>query len=241
MSIFISFFNSALYYPIFNILILLYLLIQDLGVAIILLTLIIRFLLYPFSKQSIVSQKKMAELQPKIKVIQEKYKKNKQEQGLRMMALYKKEKFNPFSGLLPALVQFPILIALYIAFWRGIDANSLVGLYSFVPSPGHLNLTFLGLMDLTKASLGLALVAAVSQFWQLKMLDTSSKKDKNGKSTSGFANMLQKQMLYFFPFFTFAILLKFPSAIALYWITTNLFTIGQQYFFFKNDKNKKGK
>lgn len=245
MNIFIEGFNLLLYQPILNALILLYEYLpgKDFGVAIIVLTLLIRFLLYPFSRQAIASQKAMADLQPKIKEIQEKFKKDREKQARAMMALYQKEKINPFSGCLPYLVQIPILIALYRVFWRGLEKSQAVFLYSFVPNPfDGFEPTFLGLINLGKASAFLAVIAAILQFWQTKMLSPQNSKKKEKKEAKksnkpDFGAMFQKQMLYFFPFFTFLILLKFPSAIALYWITTSLFSIGQQYMFLKEKKS----
>jgi YidC/Oxa1 family membrane protein insertase len=234
-------FNLILYQPVFNALIFLYNYIsfQDMGLAIIILTMLIRFLLYPTSKKAIVSQKKMADLQSKIKKIQEKYKKDREKQAKALLELYKKEKFNPFSGILPLFFQLPILIALYLVFWRGLTEPEQLAtnLYSFIPHPGVLNLSFLGLINLVNPNIFLALIAGVSQYWQAKMLTLKQEKKKEDKIK--FAEIFQKQILYFFPFFTFIILLQFPSAIAIYWITSNLFTIGQQYFLLKNGSSLK--
>lgn len=234
MSFFTQAFNLILYQPILNALILLYSYLpgKDFGLAIIILTLIVRALLYPFSKKAIASQKIMAELQPKIKAIQEKYRENKEKQVKAMIEVFQKGKINPFSGFLPFLVQVPILIALYRVFWRGLEKSQEVFLYKFVPNPfDNFKPTFLGLINLSQPSFLLALFAGILQFWQTKMLSPKEKKKK-----SSFGEIFQKQMLYFFPFFTFFILLKIPSAIALYWITTTLFSIGQQYFFLRDKK-----
>ena len=117
----ISFYNTVLYQPLFNALILLYEYFpgHDFGIAIVVLTLIIRFALYPSSAQAIKSQEAMARLQPKIKELQDKYKDNKEQQAKEIMELYQKEKINPFSGCLPLLIQLPILIALYQVFLKG--------------------------------------------------------------------------------------------------------------------------
>jgi len=103
-------------------------------------------------------------------------------------------------------------------------------LYGFVATPEHIELYFLGFLNLTQASVGIAVLAALFQFVQTKMM-TSMKPGK--KKDSGFAGMMQKQMTYFFPFITFFILLSLPSAIGLYWIVNSLFSIGQQYLIFK--------
>ena len=103
MEFFISAFNTILYKPLFNALVVLYQYLpgKDFGVAVIVLTLIIRFILYPLMVKSIKSQKVLSELQPKIKEIQEKLKEDKEKQTKEMMALYQREKINPFGGCLP--------------------------------------------------------------------------------------------------------------------------------------------
>ena len=150
------------------------------------------------------------------------------------MALYQKEKINPFGGCLPLLVQLPILIALYQVFWKGLRPEEMVRLYSFVSNPGIINPAFLNIIDLGKASLVLAILAGITQFIQTKMVSPQMQNNKGSKAMAGqFSNMMQKQMLYFFPFFTVFILWTLPSAIGLYWTVNNLFSIGQQYLIFK--------
>lgn len=231
-------FNSVLYRPIFNALVLLYQYLpgHDFGVAIIVLTCAIRLLLYPSTLKSIRSQKALQEIQPKIKEIQEKFKDRKDEQAKAMMELYKREKINPLSGCLPLLIQLPILIAL---FWvlRNLTGNSDAVdsnlFYSFVSPPGKINTMFLGVLDLTIASPVLAVLAGIFQFFQTKMI---SSKNKAAKGKNDISQMMQKQMLYFFPIFTILILWRLPSAIGLYWLTTSLFSIAQQHFAFKPKK-----
>lgn len=227
-------FNTILYRPLFNALLLLYEYLpgQDFGVAIIVLTCIIRLLLYPSTLKSIKSQKVLQEIQPKIKEIQTKFKHSKEEQAKAMMELYKKEKINPLSGCLPLLIQLPILIALFIVL-RNLAAGNIDGnnLYSFVSGPGEINPLFLGIMNLTIPSSILAVLAGIFQFIQTKMI-TPKAKTSSDKS-AGFSQMMQKQMLYFFPIMTVLILWRLPSAIGLYWLTTTLFAIGQQYLTFK--------
>ena len=231
MNFFIEIFNTILYRPLFNALVFLYQYLpgHDFGVAIIILTVIIRFLLYPLMVKSIRSQKIMSELQPKIKEIQEKYKADKEKQTKEMMALYQKEKINPFGGCLPLLIQLPLLIALYRVFWKGLDPQAMALLYSFVPNPGTINPAFLGVINLSQSNIILAVLAGILQFFQSKMLMPQKKRNQ----TAQLSDMMQKQMLYFFPIITVLFLWKLPSAIGLYWIVTSLFSILQQYLVFK--------
>ena len=228
----ISAFNIVLYQPLFNALILIYLYLpgHDFGIAVIILTILIKLVLYPLGVQAIHSQKSMAQLQPKLKEIQEKFKDNKEQQSRAMMEFYKKEKINPFSGCLPLLVQLPILIGLYRVFWNGFGEAQLKFLYSFVSNPGQINTTFLGMMDLAHASIILAILTGIAQFFQSKMMMT---KQNKSAARADMSQMMQKQMLYFFPAFTVFILWKLPAAVALYWLTTTLFTIVQQYIILK--------
>lgn len=236
MNIFSAAFNTILYQPLFNALILLYLYLpgHDFGVAVIVLTLLIKIILYPLGAQAIRSQKAMTLIQPKMKAIQEQYKNDKEKQAKAMMELYKQEKINPFSGFLTLLVQLPILFALYRVFWKGINSD-LHLLYGFVPNPGQIDFTFLGAMDLSGPSAVLAILAGIAQFIQTKMT-VPSQKAVPGKAD--LSQAMQKQMLYFLPVFTVFILWRLPSAVALYWLSTTLFTIVQQYIILKKKNHE---
>jgi YidC/Oxa1 family membrane protein insertase len=240
MDLLINAFNLILYQPLFNILILFYEYLpgHDFGIAVIVLTILIKFLFYPLGIKAIKAQKILQELQPKLKEIQEKYKTDKEKQVRQTLELYKKAKINPFSGFLPILIQLPILIALYQVFWKGLRPEATSNLYSFVPQPGTIDPTFLGLLNLSQPNLILAVLAGIAQFFQTKMVTPHQKfgggqvAKKNQKVQ--FSQVLQKQMLYFFPIFTVFILWKLPSAIGLYWIVTTLFSIVQQFLIFKS-------
>ncbi|MDO8424797.1 MAG: YidC/Oxa1 family membrane protein insertase [bacterium] len=242
MDFLINIFNAVLYQPLFNALVFLYDYLpgRDFGVAVILLTVLIRLVLYPSMVKSLKSQRAMAELQPKIKKIQEDFKNDKERQAKETMALYQKEKINPFGGCLPLLVQLPILIALYRVFWKGFQTEELNNLYSFVPRPEQIDPNFLGgLINLAVPSLVLAFLAGAGQFfqtWYQNKLNPQASASKG--AADQFSGIMQKQMLYFFPVFTVFILWKLPAAIGLYWITTSLFSILQQYLVFKK-KNVK--
>ncbi|MDP2741079.1 MAG: YidC/Oxa1 family membrane protein insertase [bacterium] len=226
-------FGILLYHPLFNSLILLYNYIpgHDFGIAVILLTIIIRFILYPVSVKALNSQRSIQKLQPKIQEIQKKYKDNKEQLAKETLELYRKEKINPFSGLFLAIIQLPILIALYTVFWKGLNPEELSVLYKFVLNPGQINAVFLGIIDLSKPNFIFAVLAGVLQFFQTKMLTPPKTIEK--KNEPDFSQMMQKQMLYIFPVLTVIILLNLPSAIGLYWIVSGIFSIGQQYFLLK--------
>ncbi len=232
-------FNTVLYQPLFNGLIVLYVFLpgHDFGLSIIILTLLIRLILYPVMASSIRMQKVMAEIQPKIKEIQQKFKDDKERLLKETMALYKENKLNPFGSFLPLLIQLPILFALYRVFGQGLNPDEMSNLYSFIPNPGSIDPTFLGLINLSQPSVILAVLAGVAQFFQTKMTMAKQKHTDKSDRAAQFSNVMQKQMLYFFPLFTVLILWKFPAAIGLYWVTTSLFTIVQQYVIFKKQKS----
>jgi YidC/Oxa1 family membrane protein insertase len=206
---------------------------RDFGVAIIFLTLIIRIILYPLSVKAVRSQKNLQKLQPKIQEIQKKYKDDKEKQAKETLNLYKTEKINPFSGLLLAIIQLPILIALYRVFWSGLNPKELSGLYGFVLNPGHINALFLHVIDLSKPNLVFAILAGITQYFQTKMLIPPKDNSKSQSKETDFSQVMQKQMTYFFPAFTVIILIGLPSALGLYWTISGLFSIIQQYFIFR--------
>lgn len=237
-SFLVNIFNNFLYYPLFNFLVLIYNYIpgNDFGLAIILLTLIIRLALYPISIKALNSQRSLQKLQPKLEEIQKKYKNDKEKQTKETLELYRSEKINPFGGLLLAIVQLPILIALYTVFWRGLEPKELLNLYSFIINPGSINAIFLGLVDLSKPNLTFAVLAGIFQFWQTRML--IPKTDKNQLKSNSINTIMQKQMVYFFPVITIIILFKLPSALGLYWTASSIFSIVQQYFIFRKKDQK---
>jgi YidC/Oxa1 family membrane protein insertase len=226
-------FHYFIYQPIYNALILFYNIIpgHDLGVAIILLTVTVRFFLYPISKKQIESQKKLQDLQPEIKKIQDKYKGDKEKQGRALMDFYKEKKVNPASGCLPLIVQIVFFIALYRAFIAGINFNTTCSdLYSFISCPSSINVSFFRIIDLAKPNTILAIIAAVGQFVQTKMIMTKSAAPAKKED---FSSIMNQQMLYLGPLLTLFIGIKFPAGLALYWVINTLFAIIQQYLTMK--------
>ncbi len=245
--LFISFFHIVLYQPLFNGLILLYQYIpgRDFGIAVIVLTVLIRLVMYPLGTKGIKTQKALSELQPKMKEIQEKFKHDKEKQGRAMMELYKKEKINPLSGCLPLLIQLPIIIALYQVFLSfkeaGLGPDQLQSLYPFIHFANDISTSFLGIIELTEPFWPLAILVGILQFFQTKMITPKQKglfsKSKQQDTMGQFSSMMQKQMLYFFPVFIVLILWRLASVVALYLLVFTLFSIVQQYFTLKKTKN----
>jgi len=237
-------FYTLFYEPIYNGLIFLISILpgSDVGIAIIVLTIIVKFIILPLSHKSVKSQAKIRHIEPEVKEIKEKYNKDKQEQARKVMELYKKHGVNPFSGCFLLLVQLPIILALYWVFFKGLgDINSEI-LYSFVEIPTNINTKFLGIIDVMEKSLLLALLAGVTQFYQMKLSlppKTNNDVNKNNGEMSfkdEFAKNMSTQMRYVLPVFVFFIAYTISAAVALYWFVNNLFTITHELIVRKKAK-----
>ena len=208
-------FNTILYQPIFKLLLFIYqnAAFHDLGIAIIILTILIRLVLYPIFYKGAKDQAIMQRIAPKLKEIQDKHKHDKEKQVQATMALYKEHKVNPFSSFLLLLVQLPILIALFRAFSTGIKTTE------------GLNSISLGFIDLSKINVAIIVIAAIAQYWQSKLM--LPKTNKSAKNLSA-AERVSRQMTFVGPAITVIFLLNLPSALGLYWLTTSVFSAIQQ-------------
>jgi YidC/Oxa1 family membrane protein insertase len=231
MSYIITAFNEVFFRPLFNALVLLtnILPLHDLGFAVIILTILVRLALFPFTHHSVKAQVKMRSLEPHIQKIREDHKDNQEELAKRTMALYKEHGVNPFSGCLMLIIQLPLLIALYQVFLVDMN-NSAPYLYSFISAPKTLQTIFLGVINLAESSIFLAATAALTQFIQMKlaMPATQSAQAKPRALASqkpDFSRMMTTQMTYVMPGIIFIIGLQFSAAISLYWTTMNIFAI----------------
>jgi YidC/Oxa1 family membrane protein insertase len=225
----IAFFKVILFIPLYNLLILITSVIPggNLGWAIIILTLLVKIIIFPLYTKSVRTQIKMKAIEPKLKEIKEKYKDNLPEQSRLTMELYRQEKINPFSTILVLLIQIPIIISLYYVFSSSFTIHKDI-LYSFVSAPNILNTGFLGWFDLTaNKNIILAILTGLTQYLQVKYsMPVPPKKDnKLGESfKDDLARSMDMQMRYFMPFLTVIFAFTLPSAIALYWITSNTFS-----------------
>lgn len=218
--------------PILNLLVLLYRYIPDIGVVIILLTIIIRLLLMPSFHKSLKAQKAMTALQPLLNEVREKHKDDKEKQAKAIMDLYREQKVSPFGSIVPLLVQLPLLIALYKVFILGLGGHDLQQyLYPFVHNPGNINPYFLHFVNLGKPNILMGIVAGMAQFVQSKMMIPPP--NKNNDAT---ANALAVQTVYILPLLTVFISLRLPAGLPLYWFVTTLFAVGQQYYIMKTNK-----
>lgn len=231
MSFLTNLFNEIFFRPLLNALVFLtnVLPFHDLGLAVIILTILVRFVLFPFTHHSIKAQTKMRYLEPEIARIRDEHKNNQEEQARRIMALYKEHGVNPFSGCVMLLVQLPILIALYRVFLVGVDSAG-AHLYSFIFLPDSLHTVFLGVINLTETSIFLAALSGLTQFIQMKLAVPTSLAGRPASSghieqKQDISRMMTTQMTYVMPGIIFVIGLQFPSAVSLYWTTMNIFAI----------------
>ncbi len=231
-----EFFKAILYKPLFNLLVFFAWLVpgHSIGWAIILLTILVKVLLWRLATKALMAPLQMRAHQDELKEVQEKYKDDRAAQGQAVLAFYKQRGISPFSGCLPALIQLPVIYILYRVFIVGLNESRPDLIYSFTPHLETLNTHFFGL-DLSKPEVWvLPLIAAVAQFVQSKHYAglQGTSKAKTDDTTA----MMNKQMIYLFPLMTFFFARSFPAGLAVYWITSTLFQLFQQYYIFKTFK-----
>lgn len=230
-------FQVVLTQPMFNAFVGLYNLIPDVGVVILIITVLIKVVLYPLTASSIKSQKALTDLQPKLDAIKKECKGDKQKLAQETMRLYKENKVNPMASCLPLLIQLPILIALYYVLRDGLTTTNFDTLYSFVKSPGQINTVSFGLVDLKNANIILAVLAGAAQFWQAKMMmrKKAPKEAGEGAKDENMMSMMNKQMLYMMPIMTVFIGWQLPGGLTLYWLLSTVLTALQQVIVFKKN------
>lgn len=220
-------YQAIFYRPILNALIYFYntIAFHDFGVAIILVTVLIRLVLFPFFHRGVKQQMVMQRIQPKIKKIQELHKNDRAKQSQALMELYKEHGVSPFSSMLLLIVQLPIMIALYWVVRLGLDSGALTGLYAFVAAPPAINPVFLGLVNLAKPNIFLIGLAAIAQYFQASL---AVYRDPNDKSPLSSTEKMARRMVFVGPVITLFIFSSLPAAIGLYWFVTSLFSVLQQ-------------
>lgn len=235
--------NTFLYIPILNLLVLSYkLLFSNIGLAIVFMTLLIKVVTHPFTKSSLEIAKKQKELQPKINELKEKYK-DKTEFAQKQMDLFKENGINPAAGCLPQIIQLVIVIALYQVFTHLLNTNGVNTLeinnltYNFNIlkfSEGQFIGTEFGYLDLHKADpyFVLPVLAAITQFVMSKMMMPANEKleklaEKTPDKTDDLMYNMQSQMTYMMPIMTLVIGSNMPSGLVLYWFISTVLSIIQ--------------
>ena len=240
-----QFFNTILIQPLVNALFFIYVIIpgHDFGLAIIIFTILIRLILWPLASKQLHSQKKMQSLQGEISKIKVKAAGDKQKEQMMLMELYKEKEVNPFSACLPALLQFPILIAMFVVFKKA--TGSINGVEQLLYEPvknlhyiqqvlsGQIpfNTDLFGLINMAKPSILLAIIAGITQFAQVKMI-TPKKQKSNTKDSQA---QMTAMMNYTFPALTVFIAWSLPAALPMYWISTNMVAIFQQWLVMRKE------
>lgn len=240
-----SIWATLLYNPILNLLLLCYKVVfSNLGFAIILMTLLIRFSLLPLVLPSLKSAEKQKDLKPELDKLKEKHKGDKKALSEAQMELYKKHGLNPMAGCLPQIVQLLVLIALYRVFImvlgsNGSDAILKINELLYFPQL-HLDPQQVFQTKFLWLNLGerdpyiiLPALAGAAQLWASKLMLPKTKKaeklaEKTPDKSDDVMYNMQEQMLYMMPIMTVLIGWKLPSGLALYWLATTLFSLGQQ-------------
>lgn len=224
-------FHTFFYEPIYNLIVLVlnFVPLHDIGAAIVVVTLIVKFILLPLNLSALRTQYMMKKIEPEMKKIKELQAKDPQAASKQMIELYKKDKINPFSSLFVMIIQIPIFFALYFVFSNGLfdDPKSI---YSFITFPESLHNVAFGIFDVTHKNIAVALLAGISSYFLAKRQTeamTSPKKDVKDESFQDqFMKSMRLQLLYVLPIiitFSAAIL---PSALALYWFVSNTVSYG---------------
>lgn len=224
-----AFFHAVFYNPIYNALVALVAVVpgSDVGIAVIVVTIIIRLILLPFSLSAARTQRAMKTLEPKIKELKEKHKGDKEKEALETLSLYKEARVNPFASILTVFIQIPVLLALYWVFYyepfSTVSAINTARLYSFTPFPNTVSLEFLGIISVAGKSIVLAVLAGITQFYQAHLALSGTMKPSDAKGMQNdFQRIMGMQLKYVFPFIIGAISYSTSGAIAIYFITTNL-------------------
>lgn len=225
-------FHVAVYKPLYNGLIFLIDVVPyaDVGLAVIALTILVKFILLPLAYNASLMQQKIRAIAPEMEELKKKYK-DKQKQTLKTLELYKEHNIRPFASILVMLIQIPVIFGLYWVFFKGglpeIDTTLLYSFINTVPSTP--NMMFLGFFDMAGRSITFALLAGASQYLLSKLtLPKPAPKPDNPSLKDDLAHSMHLQMKYVMPVIIAVISYTISAAVALYWATSNIFAIVQE-------------
>lgn len=227
-----SVFSTLIYTPLYNALVFLIDILPggSVGLAIIILTIIVKLLLFPLARQATRTQLVLKKIAPVLEEIKKKYKDNQQEQVAQMFKVYKQHHIHPLSGILVIFIQLPIVIGLYWVFYKGgLPTIHTEMLYSFVSAPQVVYMDFLGLFNLSEKSIILAVLVAATQLLIGHItFEAPAVTSKPGESLKDdIMRSLHLQTKYVLPLVLGVFAYILASAVALHWITGNIFTIAQ--------------
>lgn len=204
----------------------------DVGLAIIAMTVVVRAVFYPAFAASIRMQMGMQAVQEEIEEINTKYKDNPEEKAKKTMALYKEKNIRPFAGFLAILVQIPVFIALYYAFFReGLPKVAAEKLYSFVSVPTQVNTEFFGIINLlTPHNIVLTIIVGLLQYGVARLsMGRMTISPKLPPDKARAQKLQQQMMLYFMPALIASISYTLPAAVGLYFAAGNIISLGQEW------------
>jgi YidC/Oxa1 family membrane protein insertase len=225
----IQIFSTFVYQPIYNLFVFFVGFVpgHSILLAIVGLTVLVKLILLPVAHKSIKTQRALRVIDPELKKIKEKHKGNQEAQAVATMKLYQEHGVNPFSGCLLLFIQIPIIFGLYFVFWKGLAGGVIDTslLYSFVADPGTIDFsTFF--IDLREKSLVLALLAGITQYFQMKLsIPPLPPEENTGSFSDEFKKSLNTQMRYVLPVIIIFVSAGFPAAVPLYWTTSNVFSV----------------
>lgn len=229
-----AFFNF-IYEPLYNGLVFLVDIVptHDIGIAVVILTIFVKLILLPLSRQAIRTQALMREIAPEVERLKEKFKDKPEEQARAIFALYRERNIRPFATFFLIFLQLPILFGLYWVFWKGgfpaINADTL---YAFVPAPERVNMEFLGMFDMSERSFFLAALTGLTQYLYTRLSMGKRKprvKEENPTFSSDMAHSFDLQARYVLPLLFAGISSTLAAALPLYWTTSNIFMIAQEF------------
>ncbi|OGG41461.1 hypothetical protein A2837_03045 [Candidatus Kaiserbacteria bacterium RIFCSPHIGHO2_01_FULL_46_22] len=207
----------------------------DVGLSIIAITVLVKFVLLPLSIKAAKMQKTMRELEPGLKDLKEKYKDDREALARETMALYREAGLNPFSGILLVLLQIPIIFALYFSVYSGggitLPNINVELLYSFIPVPENVDMIFLGFVDIASKSWPLAALAGLTQFIHAHLSLPKPEPRKEGESNmkADFARSMNINMRYVLPAVIGVVAYTLSASVALYFTISNLVAIAQEF------------
>jgi YidC/Oxa1 family membrane protein insertase len=234
-------YNNFFYNPLYNGLVFLIDVLPgaDVGLAVVILTIVVKLILFPLSQKALKTQAVMKIAQKDIDAVKAKYKDNRELLAKETLAVYRKYKINPFAGFLTLLIQIPVLFALYFIFYKGgLPSINIDILYSFVSVPSIVNMKFLGLFGVGAHSIIAALLVGITQAVQAHYALSASQVPEGTGFKTDFVKGLHLQMKYVFPVIISLIAYSLISVVSIYWIVSNLFGIGQELYLRKKFKDK---
>lgn len=236
-------FNTLIVQPLLNLVLFFYAILpyHDLGVAVIIVTILVRLLVWPLASKQLHSQRAMQRLAPEIAKLRKKAGGDKQKESQMLMELYKEKGISPFASLTPILIQMPLLIAFYYALRHAVAAGDVANMVypaiakmepikAIIANPGTYKPLLFGFVNLAKPNIVIAVLAALAQYFQTKQIMPKKTSDKADTA----AQVAQMSVLLF-PFMTFLFAMSLPSALGLYWLVASLVSILQQHLILRKD------